>query len=92
MLYDNKVVMLLLGLGVFSFVMLNKHKIKRIYARRLLLFAFYFLMAGWFFSIIEGFFLSDFFNFLEHFSYMVSALIMALWCRKIALLRRKEGL
>jgi hypothetical protein len=84
MIYTNEVVMLILGLGVFWFVMLNKYKIRRIPAWKLLLFAFYFLMGGWFFTVIEGFILLPFFNLLEHVSYSVSAIIMAVWCHKIA--------
>ena len=91
MIYTNEVVMLILGLGVFWFVMLNKHKIQRILAWKLLLFAFYFLMAGWFFTVIEGFILMPFFNLLEHISYSVSAIIMAMWCYKIAHPKREEA-
>jgi hypothetical protein len=91
MIYTNEVVMLILGLGVFWFVMHNKHKIRRILAWKLLLYAFYFLMAGWFFTVIEGFILMPFFNLLEHASYTVSAIIMATWCYKIAHPKREEA-
>jgi hypothetical protein len=84
MIYTNEVVMLILGLGVVWFVFLNKYKIRRILAWKLLLYAFYFLMAGWFFTVIEGFVLMPFFNLLEHISYSVSSIIMAMWCYKIA--------
>ena len=90
MIYTNEVVMLILGLGVFWFVMLNKYKIRRILAWKLLLYAFYFLMAGWFFTVIEGFILLPFFNLLEHVSYSVSSIIMAMWCYKIAHPKREE--
>jgi len=91
MIYTNEVVMLILGLGVFWFVMLNKHKIRRILAWQLLLSAFYFLMAGWFFTVLEGFILLPFFNLLEHISYLVSAVILAMWCRKIVYPKREEA-
>ena len=84
MIYTNEVVMLILGMGVLWFVMLNRIKIRRITAWKLLLSAFYFLMAGWFFTVIEGFVLLPFFNLLEHISYCVSAIFMAIWCYKIA--------
>jgi hypothetical protein len=84
MIYTNEVVMLILGLGVFWFVMHNKHW-------KLLLYTFYFLMAGWFFTVIEGFILMPFFNLLEHVSYTVSAIIMAMWCYKIAHPKREEA-
>jgi hypothetical protein len=91
MIYTNEVVMLILGLGVFWFVMLNKYKIRRILAWKLLLFAFYFLMAGWFFTVIEGFILMPFFNLLEHISYSVSSIIMAMWCYKVTHPKREEA-
>ncbi len=84
MIYTNEVVMLILGLGVFWFVIFNKQKIKRIFAWKLLLYAFYFLTAGWFFTVIEGFILLPFFNLLEHVSYSISAVILAVWCYKTA--------
>jgi hypothetical protein len=90
MLYDNEVIMLILGTGVFFFVFFNRNKIRRIISWRLLLFAFYFLMAGWLLTILEGFFLENYLNLLEHLSYAASAVIMAFWCRKIAITKREE--
>jgi len=83
--------MLILGLGVFCFVFLNKYKIRSIFAWKLLLYAFFFLMAGWFFTVIEGFILSPFFNLMEHISYSISAIIMAVWSYKTAHLKREEA-
>jgi hypothetical protein len=91
MIFTNEVVMLILGLGVVWFVMLNRNKIRRILAWKFLLFAFCFLMAGWFFTVIEGFILMPFFNLLEHISYTVSSIIMAAWCYKIAHPKREEA-
>jgi len=83
--------MLILGTGVFFFVLFNRDKIRRIISWKLLLFAFFFLMAGWFLTILEGFFLEYYFNLLEHLSYTASALIMAFWCRKIAITKREDN-
>jgi ABC-type lipoprotein release transport system permease subunit len=91
MVSTNEVVMLILGMGVFWFVVLNKHKIKRIFGWKLILPAFYFLMAGWFFTVLEGIVLTHFFNFLEHLSYTASALIMAFWSRKVFFAIKEEA-
>ena len=91
MIYTNEVVMLILGLGVVWFVIFNKYKIRRILSWKLLLCAFCFLMAGWFFTVIEGFILMPLFNLLEHVSYSVSSIIMAVWCYKIAHPKREEA-
>jgi len=83
--------MLILGLGVFWFVFLNRNKIRKIFAWKLLLYAFYFLMAGWFFTVIEGYILLPLFNFLEHLTYSISAIILAMWCYKLTHPKREEA-
>ena len=90
MLYDNEVVMLILGSGVLYFVLYNYKQIKRIYEWKWLFSAFCFIMAGWFFTVIEGFFLARAFNILEHSSYMISAIILAVWCIKVSYGRKED--
>jgi len=84
MLYANELIMLILGTGVLLLIILNQPKIKRIYAWKMLSLAFYFMMAGWLFTVLEGFFAEKFINILEHISYSASALTMAAWCRQIS--------
>lgn len=90
MLYDNEIVMLILGSAVFLFVQFSKSKIRRIMAWKGLMLAFYFLMAGWLFTILEGVFLEYYFNILEHVSYALSALVMAFWSRKASIFSNEE--
>jgi len=90
MLYDNEVVMLIMGAGVFGFVWLNYPRVKRIYAWKWLILSFYLMMAGWCFTILEGFFMSDISNYLEHICYFLSALILAYWCRLIMVEKRED--
>lgn len=80
MLYDNEVVMLILGAGVFGFVRLNYPRIKRIHSWKWLLLSFYLMMAGWSFTILEGFIMSGVFNYCEHICYLLSGLVLAIWC------------
>jgi hypothetical protein len=84
MVYANELIMLILGAGVLYLTILNQQKIRRIYAWKLLMLAFYYMMAGSVFTILEGFFMEQFINILEHISYSTSAVIMALWCRQFA--------
>jgi hypothetical protein len=84
MLHVNELIMLILGTGVLFLTILNQPKIRRIYAWKMLLLAFYYLMAGWIFTILEGFFMEQFINILEHICYAASAVIMAVWCRQFA--------
>lgn len=81
MLYDNEVVMLILGAGVAGFVRLNYPRIKRIHSWKWLILSFYLMMGGWLFTILEGLFMEGIFNYLEHISYMISGLVLAYWCR-----------
>jgi hypothetical protein len=85
MLYDNEVVMLILGAGVAGFARLNYPHIKRIHSWKWLILSFYLMMGGWLFTILEGFFLEEIFNYLEHISYTLSGLVLAYWCRNILL-------
>lgn len=84
MLYANELIMLILGTGVLFLTILNQPKFRRIYAWKLLFLAFYYLMAGWIFNILEGFFMEQFINILEHICYTASAVIMAVWCWQFA--------
>lgn len=90
MLQENEVVMLLLGFGILLFITVSIREIKRIYAWNILIFSYLWLLTGWIFTVLEGFFLENFLNILEHVSYALSALIMMLWCWKITYNRKVE--
>jgi hypothetical protein len=91
MLYDNEVVMLILGAGVFGFVWLNYPRIRRITAWKWLLLSFYLMMAGWCFTILEGFVMAQVFNYMEHICYLLSAVVLAYWCRRIMREKREDN-
>jgi hypothetical protein len=82
MLQENEVVMFLLGAGLFFFILLNRAQIKRIYAWKILISSYCFLLSGWLLTILEGFFLESIFNFMEHLSYAISAVLLTVWCFK----------
>jgi len=90
MLFDNEVIMLILGTGVFYYALFNKSQIRRIPAWKWLLGSFFLMLTGWLFTILEGFFLANTFNLIEHFSYAAGGLAMVVWCRKFVT-NRKEG-
>ena len=91
MVYANELIMLILGAGVLYLTILNKQKIRRIYAWKLLLLSFYYMMAGWVFTVMEGYFMEQFINILEHISYLASAVIMAWWCWQFAGNKLEDG-
>ena len=83
MIQDNEVVMLLMAIGVLIFILVNRRLIMRIEAARVLVAAFCVLLAAYVFTVLEGFFLSTLFNFLEHACYAASSVLIAIWCMKV---------
>ena len=95
MIYENEVIMFMLGLGVLIFVVLNYFHLKRIPSFGVLLVGFCILVVAWWLTVLEGFFREASFwyssvNFLEHLCYAVSGIVVAIWCWS-AFGRVKEG-
>ena len=80
---QNEVVMLLLGLGVLLFILGNRSNIRRIPSGGILTASLVMFLVGVVLTILEGFFLTDLLNVLEHLCYLVSAMLMALWCWQV---------
>ena len=91
MLHENGVVMLLLGVGIFLFMLLNISHIRHISFWKILIVSYCLLLTGWILTVLEGYFLESLLNLLEHLSYALSSLVLAVWCFKVFLNRRKEG-
>lgn len=91
MLHENEVVMLLLGVGIFLFLLLNLSHIRHISFWKILIVSYSLLLAGWILTVLEGYFLESLLNFLEHLSYVTSSLVLAVWCFKVFGNSRKEG-
>ena len=91
MFEENEVVMLILGNGVLGYLLLNLNRIKRIYAWKLLVTGYCFLLAGWFLTVLEGFFAGELLNFLEHAGYTLSSIIVAFWCLRSVFRSPKEA-
>ena len=95
MIYENEIIMLMLGLGVLIFALLNYFHLRRIRLFGVLFGGFWLLVVGWALTVVEGFFPEDSFrysslNFLEHLCYAASGIVVAVWCR-CAFGRVKEG-
>lgn len=82
MLRENEVVMLVLGIGVLILIFTNLDHIRRIKFWKILLSGYCILLLGWVFTVLEGFFIENFFNLLEHGSYLLSSLFIAVWAWK----------
>ena len=82
-IFENEVVMLLLGVGVLTFILGNRARLKQLTASKILIVAFYLLLAGWVLTVLEGFFWEGILNFVEHLCTAVSSVLVAAWCWKV---------
>lgn len=83
MFQENEVISCILTVGVVLFVLVNYRTVVRIPHSHLLLSALLFFLLSNVFTICEGMWMERFYNALEHLTYMVSLIIMAVWCRAI---------
>ena len=79
MFQDNELLTLCLGLGALTFLLVNYTSLARIPHRGLFLAAFVAGLAGWIFTVVEGFFAPDLLNLLEHGCYTLSSALVASW-------------
>ncbi len=90
MIQENEGIMLIFGLSGLFFILSNIKQLNRLPSSKLLLTGFYTLFAGWILTVLEGFLLRDFLNYLEHICYCISALFVASWCWKIRAKKEKK--
>ena len=83
MIQQDEIIMLLLSIGCLIFILVNKKKVHRIPAAKILIAGFYTLLTGYILTILEGFFLENLLNALEHICYTSSSILMAVWCWKV---------
>ncbi len=83
MIQENEIIMAVLSLGVLMFICLNDTHLKRVEAFNFLFAGFCVFTAGWILTVLEGFFYESFLNVLEHMSYAVGAILVAIWCWKV---------
>jgi hypothetical protein len=80
MFEEVELIMLILGIGVLVLAFIFKTEIKRLFAWKNLMVSYYFLLAGWFFTVAEAFLWPFYLNLAEHICYAASAVILAVWC------------
>jgi len=82
-IFENEVVMLLIGVGVLIFILTSRPQLKRLPASNVLIVGFYVLLVGWVLTVLEGFFWEQLLDHLEHMCYAVSSVLVAIWCWKV---------
>lgn len=90
-IFENEVVMLLIGVGVLIFILGSRPRLKDLPASNILIMGFYLLLVSWILTVLEGFFWEELLNYLEHAFYAVSSVFVAVWCWKV-FGNRKEAL
>ncbi|MBP8849661.1 MAG: hypothetical protein KBG80_03800 [Breznakibacter sp.] len=83
MIYENEAAMLLLGVGGLWFILRHYSQIKRIVAWPWFVASFYFLFLAWSSTILEGFWMPNLLNVVEHLAYATSAGLLFVWCWKL---------
>lgn len=92
MLREDEVVMLIMGIIVLLFILLNWNYLKKIQSWNILFASYLVLFAGWSFTVLEGMFFEKYLNLLEHLAYAASACMFALWCWIFSARTRGEDL
>ena len=83
MVQENEIITLVLGLGVLIFVLGNHSQLKRFHGMKVLVAGYLLALTAWILTILEGFWMKDFCNLLEHLCYAGSSLLMVVWLWKI---------
>ena len=91
MIQGNEIVMLVIGIAVFTFSLVYAEEVKRIPQWTILLLAFYILLVAWTVTIVEGFFWATALNYLEHLCYVCSSLLLVVWCWKVSFGNKVES-
>ena len=90
MMYENELIMLVLGLCLTVLLAANYTRMKGFPFSKILITGFYTLLAGWVATNLEGFFWEDFLNLIEHICYALSSVLVAIWCWKV-FRKEREG-
>jgi hypothetical protein len=87
----NEFVMLLIGVGVWIFIVSNRAGLKRLPYYGIIMIAFYLLLVTWIATVLEHFIWGDFLNLVEHVGLAASSVLTAVWCWKVFAGRKKAG-
>ena len=80
----SELVTLVLGCVSLIFVVINRQQIRNVPFYKFFLFSYILLLTSWTFTVLEYFIWGDILNLLEHMGYMLSYVLLALWCWKVS--------
>jgi hypothetical protein len=76
---ESEVIRLLLGIAAAVILALSRSGLRRLSGYRIFSAAYFILLAGWIFTVVEHAFFPDIFNILEHAAYLISGALYAVW-------------
>ncbi len=79
MIQENEIVSVLLCMGVLYFILMNRLQIKRLPSSNIFVSGFFVYMLGRILAVLEGLFLEDILNMLEHACYAISSVLLLIW-------------
>ena len=79
MIQENEVVSFLLCMGVLYFILMNWSQLKRLPSSEIFVSGFLVYMFGRIFTVLEGLFLEDILNMIEHACYGISSVLLLIW-------------
>lgn len=91
MLAQNEVVTLFLSLGVLLFIQANLRRLPEIPSYNWMIAGYLAYVLAMIFTIAEGYLWEPGFNFLEHLSYTVSAILLVIWIWRLARPKREAA-
>jgi len=83
MLQESELIRLLLGIAAAVILALSQGGLKRLPGNRTFTAAYFVLLAGWVFTVIEHLIFPELFNLLEHAAYVLSGILYLYWCVRL---------
>lgn len=83
MIQDDEIISLMLTVGVLTFIFINRSRLKQLLSSGIFIFGFYFFLFGRVLTILEGIFLGELLNLIEHVCYVISSVLLLIWCWKV---------
>jgi hypothetical protein len=76
---EHEILTLFLGILTLAFGISRRRTLAALPDRQLLVAAYLLLLTGWVSTVLEGFFLPEFLNAVEHLSYTAASTLLAVW-------------
>lgn len=90
-IFENEVVMLLIGVVVLTFILGNLQRLKSLPSSTILIGGFCMMLGSWILTVLEGLFWEELLNYLDHAFYAVGSILVAVWCWKVFGSGRETG-